>query len=244
MEARCSFCEFYGIKPHCNNCKMYPKGDDNTREPHEIQESLEEVIKNIESGKADELYVVGDWMMIDTLVGKLTAYIVGKTHDVLDDGDTPASVTFGILNFPFQARMNLRNLNSGGWKSSYMRSTIMQHIQNFLPPCLLEHIAPVIKRTSDGSENIEETSDKLWLFAESEIMPREYSYDGEGEIYEFFKIPQHRVLFNGYYFTWLRSPSSGSSYTFCSVYSIGSAYGSSAASSFGLSFGFCISVKS
>ena len=108
---------------------------------------------------------------------------------------------------------------------------------------MIENAAVVVKKTSAGEESDEiiETEDKVFLFSEVEFFGKTiYSYEGEGEQYEYFEKAENRALGKC---GWLRSPSGDSSRSFCYVRDDGSADWYSADCGCALPFGFCIKPK-
>ena len=69
-----------------------------------------------------------------------------------------------------------------------------------------------------------------------------YSVSGEGTQYAYYKAGNSKVKnkSGSAYTWWERSPRSGNSYLFCLVNSGGSAANSSASTSRGVAFGFCV----
>ena len=120
-----------------------------------------------------------------------------------------------------------------------MRTRYLPRIFTLLPESLQVAITPVKKNTSKGggSSKIKYTEDKLFLFSEVELSGKpSYSYDGEGEQYEFFKNCSEK-LFKEWSF--LRSPYRGSSLYFCYVYGGDFCY-YYASYHFAVAFGFSI----
>ena len=103
----------------------------------------------------------------------------------------------------------------------------------------------VNKVTSKGNKQsaLETTSDKLFLLSEIEVFgATQYSYAGEGKQYEYYTAGNSTIKkVNGSAnYWWERSPSSGNTNNFCYVTIDGSANGSNASDSNGVSFGFCV----
>ena len=249
MEAQCNFCEFLGVAPHCGNCTIKKrkiiKGE--TRAPREIPETLEELVDKITRGENIDI-AIGDWKEIELISGqKVAMYVIGRDCDNLENGDS-ADFTFGIFSFPYiQARMNKDNTNSGSWEHSDMRFETMPLVSCLLPKILHDHISPVVKLTytnsSTDNHDLSETVDSLWLFSETEINQVKYSKGSqEGAPYPFFNR-RNLGLFDGYFYTWLRSSGSGSGYLFCYVRSSGDSYCSNAYYAYGVSFGFCLTSE-
>lgn len=239
MEAKCSFCELFGEKPHCHNCKIFKKTK--THAPQEIDCSLEEVVEYINThDDVTERFGVGDYKTIELYTGETVKIILLDTDkDKLAEGEGNAKTTFGILVCDGLFRMNKENTNRTSWKDCEMR-TRMERILRLLPEVIRNNIKPVLKKTSagGGSRDIITTTDKCFLFSEVEIRGEvQYSRPGEGEQYEYFVSDEGRN-FDDY--KWLRSPCYGGSYYFCCVKYYGSSDNSIANGSNGVAFGFCI----
>lgn len=239
MEAKCSFCELFGEKPHCHNCKIFKKTK--THAPQEIDCSLEEVVEYINThDDVTERFGVGDYKTIELYTGETVKIILLDTDkDKLAEGEGNAKTTFGILVCDGLFRMNKENTNRTSWKDCEMR-TRMERILRLLPEVIRNNIKPVLKKTSagGGSRDIITTTDKCFLFSEVEIRGEvQYSRPGEGEQYEYFVSDEGRN-FDDY--KWLRSPYCISSGYFCCVYNSGRSNYSIANNSYGVAFGFCI----
>lgn len=174
------------------------------------------------SGTSEKYFSIGDEKEIELYTGeRVTAVILGFCHDNLADGTGKTGITLGLkTNLDGEFEMNSTNTNKGGWKESKMRNEYMQRIFKLLPLELKKNIVEIKKLTSvgGGSDDIEETIDKLFLFSEVECTgDSEYSAKGEGEQYQYFK--ENRVS-TGRLF-WLRSPFSGGATYFCCINSYG-----------------------
>ena len=239
MEAKCSFCELFGEKPHCHNCKIFKKTK--THAPQEIDCSLEEVVEYINThDDVTERFGVGDYKTIELYTGETVKIILLDTDkDKLAEGEGNAKTTFGILVCDGLFRMNKENTNRTSWKDCEMR-TRMERILRLLPEVIRNNIKPVLKKTSagGGSRDIITTTDKCFLFSEVEIRGEvQYSRPGEGEQYEYFVSDEGRN-FDDY--KWLRSPYYNISGCFCYVSSFGYSGIYFAYISIGVAFGFCI----
>lgn len=240
MEAKCSFCEMFGERPHCHNCKVFKKT--RVHAPQEINCSLEELVEYINShDDITERFGVGDYKTIELHTGeKVKMILLDTDKDKLADGEGNAKTSFGILAYDGLYRMNKERNNTTSWKDCEMRTIRMDRMLRLLPEVLCNAIKPVVKRTSAGgnSRDIVLTTDKLFLFSEVEISGQaEYSRPGEGEQYEYFALEQNRN-FDDY--KWLRSPYAGYSPTFCVVNNSGNFHSYTANGSIGVAFGFCI----
>lgn len=149
--------------------------------------------------------------------------------------------------------MNTSNTNSGGWSSSYMRSTICAAFLNALPSAWQSVIASATKYSdntgggNDTASYVTSTSDKIWLLSEFEVQgSRSYANSAEKN-----KQQQYAYYANGnskikYQHTstgsacdwWLRSVHATDTTTFCCVNTAGSAYFNGAYYSIGFAPGF------
>ena len=239
--AKCNYCDFFGNKPHCHNCKIF--NNSRTYVPSEISLTLEEIIDHINNNETVEAFNIGDYKYITLYTGEIVKLIVlDFNKDTLaSDGTSTAKVTFGILKTDGLFKMNDENTNEGGWASSMMRAR-MERFFTILPAILKENIKPIIKNTADGGMNatLIPSTDKLFLFSESELYGRNvFSKIGEGEQYEYFLKEENRVLATNNRF-WLRSPCIGSAHNFCNTFNSINPGGNSANNYGMVTFGFCI----
>lgn len=243
MEPKCNYCDFFGEKYHCNNCKIFNGA--RSHAPQEITCSLAEFVEYIETtdnvNDIEEKFGIGDYIYVEAYTGEIFKVVVldyGKDIIARTNGVT-AKVTLGVMNVDGCFQMNLENTNAGGYAASLGRAR-MDRFYRILPEELREHIQTVDKKSSAGSRSTEilSTEDKVWMFSEVEILgTNSYSVRGEGEQYEYFKKPENRY-FNRY--TWLRSPYYNNGTGFCYVVYDGYASSNYASSSNGVAFGFCL----
>mgnify|MGYP006935419071 CR=1 FL=1 len=181
--------------------------------------------------------------------------VIGFNHDTLTNasayGDNTATgkagITFQMHDlFTTTYQMNSSNTNSGGWKSSAMRTSAMATMKGYMPAAWQTAIKPVNKASGTGggsSSGTETVSDSCFLLAEIEIFgSTTYSVSGEGTQYAYYKAGNSKVKNKGGSANnwWERSPVSGNSLTFCSVNSLGGANNLNAGISRGVAFAFCI----
>lgn len=199
-----------------------------------------------ENGLMSDYFNIGDTKNVTIGDATYVVEIVGFSHDDKADGSGKAGLTFGLkdcLNTAYQ--MNSSNTNAGGWGSCALRATLRGDIWNQLPSDLRGVIKEVTKKASAGNSSgtISSYTDTLFLFAEKEIFgSTQHSVNGEGTQYAKFTSSNTRIkkLNGSATYWWLRSPSSGSSYYFCSVNLDGATYYDGASISRGVAFGFCI----
>lgn len=129
--------------------------------------------------------------------------------------------------------MNSSSTNSGGWKDCARRTWCNDVYKKCLPTYIQNMMKRVDKPTSVGDQNSSFTVSEDYAFLPSEIEifgSTTYSFAGEGTQYRYFKnATANRYKkpcygsghASGYY--WTRSPYSGNSYSFCLVYTDGSA---------------------
>ena len=183
--------------------------------------------------------------------------IIGFNHDTLTDtaaygkatSTGKAGITFQMHDlFATDYKMNSTNTNSGGWKSSAMRTSTMATMKGYLPAAWQTAIKPVNKASGTGggsTSGTETVSDSCFLLAEIEIFgSTKYSVSGEGTQYAYYKAGNSKVKNKGgsAFSWWERSPYSGGSKYFCRVNSNPTfivAY-TDANSRLGVAFGFCV----
>lgn len=200
-------------------------------------------------GQAANYWKVGDKKNITVNGVTYQAQIIGFDHDTLTTADgnrTKAGITFQLVDcMKTTYPMNSSNTNVNGWRGSAMRTSTMATLLNQLSTDLKNVLKFVNKVSNVGnsSSGLETTSDKLFLLSEIEIFDAtQYSYAGEGKQYEYYAAGNSTVKkVNGSaYGWWERSPGSGNTGNFCRVNNNGNANYSSASSSYGVSFGFCV----
>lgn len=180
--------------------------------------------------------------------------VIGFNHDTLTTstayGATTKTGKAGITLqmhdlFATSYSMNSSDTNSGGWKSSAMRTSTMETIMGYMPIAWQAAIKPVNKASGTGggsSSGTETVSDSCFLLAEIEIFGSTVlSVSGEGTQYAYYKAgnSKFKKQSGSSKSWWERSPSSGDSNSFC-VVSVGSAADTYASNSRGVAFGFCV----
>lgn len=181
--------------------------------------------------------------------------VIGFNHDALTDAHAygattktgKAGITFQMHDlFETGYKMNSSNTNSGGWKSSDMRTSTMATMKGYMPAAWQTAIKPVNKASGTGggsSSGTETVSDSCFLLAEIEVFgSTTYSVSGEGTQYAYYKAGNSKVknMTNGAYHWWERSPYSGDGESFCVVYMDGSALYSNPTMKPFVAFGFCV----
>ena len=181
--------------------------------------------------------------------------VLGFNHDALTNVNAYGSeTTTGKAGITFQMhdlfattyKMNSTPTNSGGWKSSDMRTSTMATMKGYLPTEWQTVIKPVNKASGTGggsSSGTETVSDSCFLLAEIEIFgSTKYSVSVEGTQYAYYKAGNSKVKKKGgsAYSWWERSPYSGFSKNFCIVDSGGGRYINDSSYSRGVAFGFCV----
>ena len=170
--------------------------------------------------------------------------IIGINHDTYTAGGK-APLTFQLHDcYAANKAMHSSDNNSGGWKSSAMRTTHLPAILALMPTEVQNGIREVSKKASVGgaSSTIETVSDKLFLLSEVEIFGLNlYSAAGEGTQYDYYKAGNSSVKnWNGSAADWWeRSPDPSDSVGFCIVSSYGEFYIELDRAADGVAFGFC-----
>lgn len=209
----------------------------------------------LDNGDIHRKVSVGDQVTL-SLNGTNYAFdVIGFNHDDLttstaygeETATGKAGITFQMHDlFATTYQMNSSNTNSGGWKSSAMRTSTMATMKGYMPAAWQTAIKPVNKVSGTGggsSSGTETVSDSCFLLSEIEIFgSTHYSVSGEGTQYTYYKAGNSKVKNKGgsAYYWWERSPRYGGSGNFCFVLSSGSAYSNSAKGSNGVAFGFCV----
>ena len=181
--------------------------------------------------------------------------VLGFNHDELTDASAygqatttgKAGITLQMHDlFATTYAMNSSNTNSGGWKSSAMRTSTMATMKGYLPTAWQTAIKPVDKKSGRGnasSSGTETVSDSCFLLAETEIFGyTTYSVSGEGTQYAYYKAGNSKVKNKGGSadYWWERSPQSGNNIGFCFVDDDSRAFAGGARLGQGVAFGFCI----
>ena len=213
-------------------------------QPNFADNTWDTIIDACHSGNVPDTWVAGNskTMTIDGVNYQFD--IVGKNHDTYTAGGI-APLTFGLHDcYSAKYQMNSSDTNSTGWDSSKMRTETLTAILAKMPENIRNGIRTVNKltATSGSNDSIKTASDKLFTFSETEVYgSRQYSYSGEGNQYDYYKAGNSKVKKVGSTASWwwLRSPSKNDSSYFCVVYTNGVIMNGSAASSYGVCFGFC-----
>ena len=240
-----------------------------------------ETIKIVaQAGQAANLWSVGDktsGISISGTVGSLSingtyyAFILGFNHNSSREGSNSIHFALGMTSggtriafcdskYNSQAsgayfNMNTSNTNSGGWSSSYMRSTILPAFKNAIASAWRNVMASVTKYSdntgggSDTASYVTSTTDTLFLLAEFEVQgARSYANSKEKDYqqqYTYFANGNGKVFYKHDATTtacgwWLRSVYATSSSDFCFVSTDGSAGFNVASYSYGVVLGFVI----
>ena len=239
------------------------------------------------AGEAPNWWAEGDTkpVPLNGKVGNLTlsnltvdSFILGFNHNETKEGKNLIHLALGKISGKMVALcdsqygssvssgfcMNPSDSNSGGWKESYMRKTILGNsgtpssppansLMAALPADLRAVMQPVTKFTdntggySNSSSDVTATTDYLWLLAEFEIhgtrsYANQYEKNSQAQ-YAYFKAGNSKVAYNhaktGTAVVWSsRSPYYGTDFSFCYTYTDGSALLSSAYGSWGVLAGF------
>ena len=203
-------------------------------------------------GTASTYYNVNDRRMIN-VDGKAYEFaIMGfDTHDAADAsayGRSKVGITIGMVNcLDTTHNMNSSNTNSGGWGNPCGMKTWLNGL------ALDSDLASVITygklpycATYDSSTMSYDTTSKLFLPSYAEIFGNEsYSYEPkakEGSQFAYYANGGSKIKNVGSSASlwWLRSVNSYNSFSFCYVYSDGTAVMNYASSTFGVAPCFCV----
>ena len=193
----------------------------------------------LDNGDIHRKVSIGDQVTL-SLNGTNYAFdVIGFNHDTLtntaaygeETATGKAGITFQMHGlFATGYKMNSTNTNSGGWKSSDMRTSTMPIMKGYFPPAWQTAIKPVNKVSGTGggsSSGTETVSDSCFLLSEIEVFgSTTYSVSGEGTQYAYYKAGNSKVknmTNNDAYHWWERSPYSGNGNSFCYVYMDGTA---------------------
>lgn len=210
----------------------------------------------LDNGDIHRKVSVGDQVTLTLNGTNYTFDVIGFNHDTLttstaygeETATGKAGITFQMHDlFATTYVMNSSNTNSGGWKSSAMRTSTMATMKGYLPAAWQTAIKPVNKASGTGggsSSGTETVSDSCFLLAEIEVFgSNRYSVSGEGTQYAYYKAGNSNVKTKGgsANYWWERSPCSGNSINFCRVNSNGNSNNKgNAIGSAGVAFGFCV----
>ena len=209
----------------------------------------------LDNGDIHRKVSIGDQVTL-SLNGTNYAFdIIGFNHDTLtntvaygeETATGKAGITFQMHDlFATTYKMNSTNTNSGGWKSSAMRTSTMATMKGYMPAAWQTAIKPVNKASGAGgssSSGTEIVSDSCFLLSEIEIYgSTSNSVSGEGTQYAYYKAgnSKEKTMSGSANYWWERSPASGSSDSFCIVFGLGNAGTRSATTSYGVAFSFCV----
>ena len=197
---------------------------------------------------------IGDQVTLALNGTNYTFDVIGFNHDTLTAASAygantatgKAGVTFQMHDlFATTYAMNSNSTNSGGWKSSAMRTSTMATMKGYLPVAWQTAIKPVNKVSGVGgvSHETETVSDDCFLLADIEIFgSTTNSASGEGMQYAYYKAGNSKVKKKGgsANIWWERSPITEFPTSFCCVTKTGAASNAVATKEHGVAFGFCV----
>lgn len=226
-----------------------------------------------DAGQAANWWSVGDiknetlsgtWGILNVSGLTVGAYIIGFDHNSGKEGTNRIHFKFGKISGTQIAfcdssynssgsgtmfHMNSSGTNSGGWKNSYMRVTLLGNnsgpnspLSGSLMACISAELRSVLKATTKYSDNtgggsntasyVTATTDYFWLLAEFEIFgTRSYANSAEQnnqQQYQYYKAGNAKIHYRHDARTtavraWLRSVSASFSGYFCIVITDGAA---------------------
>ena len=236
-----------------------------------------------DAGQAANWWSVGDiknetlsgtWGILNVSGLTVGAYIIGFDHNSGKEGTNRIHFKFGKISGTQIAfcdssynssgsgtvfHMNSSATNSGGWKNSYMRVTLLGNnngpsspLSGSLMACISAELRSVLKATTKYSDNtgggsntasyVTATTDYFWLLAEFEIFgTRSYANSAEQnhqQQYQYYKAGNAKIHYRHdarttAVYAWLRSVNASFSTLFCIVYADGTAYSNIANASLG-----------
>lgn len=226
-----------------------------------------------DAGQAENWWSVGDikyetlsgtWGILSVAGLSVGVYIIGFNHNSSREGTNRIHFKFGKISGTQIAfcdssynssgsgtmfRMNSSRSNSGGWKSSYMRVTLLGNdkgpsspLSGSLMACVSAELRAVLKATTKYSDNtggssttssyVTATTDYFWLLAEFEVFgtrsnanSTEQHYQAQ---YQYYKAGNAKIHYRHdarttAVYTWLRSVRASASFFFCVVSTDGTA---------------------
>lgn len=243
----------------------------------------EEIRLISDAGKAEQYFSVGDRKAVplNGTVGSLTfsnetyyCYIIGIDHNAAIEGSNRIHFQFGYsalsggvhLAFVDSGyskykssgawfNMNNSDRNSGGWKSSRMRTVICPAFKNALPSDLKAVLKTVTKYSdntgggSDTASYVTATTDDIFLLSELEAFgARRYANSAEQNYqaqYAYYSAGNSKLRYRHSATSstakWLlRSVDAGYSDAFCSVGDSGASSSIISGFSFGFAPAFCV----
>lgn len=231
-----------------------------------------------DAGQAENWWSVGDikyetlsgtWGILNVAGLTVGAYIIGFDHNSGKEGTNRIHFKFGKISGTqvtfcdssynssgsgTMFHMNSSSSNSGGWKSSYMRVTLLGNdsgpnspLSGSLMACVSAELRGVLKATTKYSDNtgggsntasyVTATTDYFWLLAEFEVFgTRSYANSAEQNNqaqYQYYKAGNAKIHYRHdarttAVYVWLRSVYASNSTFFCSVDTGGTAGGTGA----------------
>lgn len=226
----------------------------------------EQIQAAAQAGIASTLWSVGDKTAAISIgafssipaTTNVSAFIIGFNHNSSKEGNG-IHFQFGKIGDTdvafYSLTMNSSKTNSGGWNSSNMRATHCPAFLSALPQSWQNVIASTSKYTDNQGDyknsNVTQTatSDKIWLLSQYEVFGSKgsaASTESSAQAqYDYYKNGNSKVKYQ-YYDTslvcgwWLRSPIANYGFSFCSVYTNGTAYSNYANGYLGFAPGFRI----
>lgn len=208
---------------------------------------------------------------------KIDTFILGFNHNSSKEGAHLIHFAIGKINGKMVALcdgnygnyvssgfcMNTSDTNNGGWRDSYMRSTVLGSTGNPASPqgntllaALPADLRAVLQKVSKYTDNVggtnssgsvSATEDYLWLLSEYEVQGQTpYGNDYEKnsqQQYDYYKSGNSKIAYKhtspgSAVWWWLRPPNTYNSYSFCNVGTDGGADNSYAHYSGGVLAGF------
>ena len=163
--------------------------------------------------------------------------------DIKSDNSGTAKMTWICHGVPYERRMSLYNITSGGWADSAMRSWLISDILSKIPTEIKSHIVSVKKsyRTKSPNDETLWSDDEIWIPSHKEVGFTNTSLiESDGVVYSgLFNSNAERIKkdASGSRYWWLRSASTTDRFT-C-VDTAGQESSNRASNELALAFGFC-----
>ena len=195
--------------------------------------SWAELKKMAQAGTISQVLSEGDLIPIRLADGEENAIRV--THD------QTGNMFFVFENcLDKQFPMNRNPTNAGGWAKSKMRAYLNGEIAKQFPDDLLESIEPISVEQRMPDEAYAKSRDKLFLLSEEQVFGKSRLNSIPEKGVSQLRIFEGSQEYGKPFWWWLRSPYSGNTGSFVSVYSSGAVDFNFAPSSGGVAPGFCL----
>jgi len=192
-----------------------------------FEETIKAVYENASANNAKRFYP-GDYIEIPVNVPAVT--VDGYDFDKINAGTvrlvvtaaTSDAVMFNFEDVIFQAPINVKNTNKGGFAAS----TLAKYLNDLFLKAVFGGVASCLAPNKDGLKITLPT--RTEIFGEHENYPDDFNWEYK-ERHQYFKKCTNRIKvnvedFDGTNWWWNYTPTAASASSFCGVYNGGSAY--------------------